>query len=88
MGEEELVKALQDFCMENDMEYCGDYSGRFMYGARCPGIIMQGNPLNAVMCLCDYLRDRDAGCVGELLGSICSDSMGMGSIIYFPQIAL
>lgn len=58
-----------------------DYSGRFMYGNICIGIVCPDIP-NAMLELGSYLGDDI-----KMLGSHRTDSLGKEFIIYFPNIS-
>lgn len=66
-----------------------DYSGRCMYGSRCPGITTP-NALetyhNMVMDLVQQdPEDWDQAAVLESLGAPAVDAMGLEQILYFPD---
>jgi hypothetical protein len=80
-----------------DLELRGQsYSGRGMYGRRCLGVTLDRdsgmNQLEFVANLAASLaemadRDEDAQDALYLIqGNIASDSMGLGSVVYFPDV--
>lgn len=72
-----------------DLSLTFDYSGRFMYGAQCFGVIASGietfslfvHELTYVAALKD---DDTVNDITSLLSNLRSDSMGLDSIYYFP----
>ena len=86
------VKGLiRDFCDDAGYDFYDDYSGRFMYGRKCPGIVCD-NPLDAVLGLSDWIHDcafatgRNPS-AADLLGSPKWDNMGLDMIVYFPALS-
>lgn len=79
-----------------DVEIRTDYSGRGMYGAECLAIVTRdidgdaqslGDILNAIYSMglemsADTVGDTNA--IGHILRSARTDSMGTGTVIYFP----
>lgn len=73
-----------------------DYSGRGMYGRQCIAIESDDAPHEAVLAIVDeYVSsmgdyDEDAVLnIGELIRNLKGarvDSMGLGSVIYWPEI--
>jgi hypothetical protein len=77
-----------NFCEDNDYRLRENYSGRFMYGSDCFGIVTeQGvNPVGMGMKLATVLVDNEQE---ELLARLLSprqDNMGLGTITYWPDI--
>ena len=74
---------------ENDVDISKNYSGRYMYGDECFGIVM-GQYFNPSAFLAKFvLMLQDEGerdLAYELAGSVREDNMGLGSIVYFPSI--
>ena len=86
-----IAKMIKEFCdeaFENDemIKYENAYSGRCMYGDRCVGIYTEENTMEVIVRLCDYLRDNGIDNAYDALEYICTDQLGMGMIIYFPNI--
>ena len=80
---EELKAAVDNWNTDADSDeqvrWHPDYSGRFMYGAQCVGISSDAYTLAQVWT--DVSRDgRNA------LGKPTMDSMGLGSIWYWPGV--
>lgn len=75
-------------------ENCGEtvqsYSGRGMYGKRCLGVTCD-NPMATLLSMIDSFTSQ-AGDMGEVqdliqeLGRPQTDSMGLSSILYFPDV--
>ncbi|MCI8363928.1 MAG: hypothetical protein HFG34_03115 [Eubacterium sp.] len=72
---------------ETSTEYTlrADYSGRGMFGRECIGIVCQ-DALSMMVDLTEYISTFDVININQKLGRICSDSMGMDTIVYFPDI--
>lgn len=83
----DLKKLIKDFCNEYDLGYRDDYSGRFMFGRICIGIVCD-NSKSTYENLVQYLIDK----TGERFIDIANaldvkyDDMGKGKIIYFPSL--
>ena len=78
---------IEKFCNEGDgCSFRSDYSGRFMYGRTCVGIVIDDRVYETIVALCDFLHESGIECVSDMLGTIHSDSMGLGQIIYFPNL--
>ena len=78
---------IEKFCNEtNGCSFRADYSGRFMYGRTCVGIVIDDRFYETIVALCDFLHESGIECVSDMLGTIHSDSMGLSQIIYFPDL--
>ena len=78
---------IEKFCNGRDGCYFRtDYSGRFMYGRTCVGIVIDDRVYETIVSLCDILHESGIECVSDMLGIIHSDSMGLSQIIYFPDL--
>lgn len=86
MNKESIIKTVEDFCEQYDYEFRDDYSGRFMYGALCIGIVCD-YPLEVLVGLCQYLSDDGVEDFHEYLSGAKQDSMGLSSILYFPGLS-
>jgi hypothetical protein len=63
------------------------YSGRGMYGKSCLGISIDNDPNEFLMQLAIRLCENDEfEFANTLAHSVCSDQMGLGTILYFPSI--
>lgn len=64
-----------------------DYSGRGMYGSYCLGVVIEeGSAISFVADILDSSVEFDRGELAQLLRSAREDSMGHGTILYFPQV--
>ena len=78
---------IEKFCNEtNGCSFRADYSGRFMYGRTCVGIVIDDRVYETIVSLCDFLHESGIEYVSDMLGTIHSDSMGLSQIIYFPDL--
>lgn len=82
--------------LQTFLEDCGDfelrdYSGRAMYGERCLAITGDlretMSRLMVAFLLAEGLEDDDRYAIERVLPSVRWDSMGLGSVIYFPGCA-
>ena len=83
--------------LENTSYDVRSYSGRGMYGKECLGITINrrngvGDFVAEVLESINDLDDpeftqRVLGDFAEILRGMCVDSMGLGQIIYFPDIS-
>lgn len=65
------------------------YSGRGMYGEECLAVVTDdlGELLANVMDYAiDVLDDKDMHTLAESFRCMISDSMGMGTVYYFPDL--
>lgn len=63
------------------------YSGRGMYGAECPGVILEGSLIGAAVDLLLLTEDRDEQeAIGKVIRGAKTDSMGVDTILYFPKV--
>jgi len=79
---EAIVEALNESGFE--AELYEDYSGRGMYGRTCTGVSLEGDiadALEAVISCADKFVDEDLD-PRFSVGTIHSDSLGCGTIIY------
>lgn len=84
----DMVSLIKGFCeSREDCKYHEGYSGRGMFGKQCTGICCEGSVFKQIVRLCDFLHENGVDNVEETLGAVCVDSMGMGNIIYFPEIS-
>lgn len=83
-----IVELIEDFCEEYGLDFRDQYSGRGMFGKNCIGFVVERyrNPLVTMVRLTEYLLDNGIEAVGFKLSEICQDSMGLGTIIYFPKL--
>lgn len=73
--------------LKNDFEV-RSYSGRVMYGANCVGVDTddRGAQMKIAVALIDAGIDADD--VVDLAADVRTDSMGLGQIVYFPNLRL
>lgn len=82
---DEQAGQLRDSADQHGAEYRDDYSGRFMYGARCIGLT---GTIHAIMATV-----AEAGMADPELGWLlvrndsATDSMGLDMIVYWPDLA-
>lgn len=80
---------IKEYCDNNeDCKYFEGYVGRGMFSCKCIGIDCKGNVLQQLVRLCDFLYENGISNVEEILGTVCVDSLGMGSFLYFPELML
>lgn len=89
LDREAVINALYDAGLGDDEDVLReDYSGRFMYGAECLGIVHAphgGDIGKFYIYLAQYL-DADVAC--ELADAARTDSMGLDTITYWPGVTL
>lgn len=71
---QDKIKILKDVADEVDGKFCDDYSGRWMFGKTCVGIICD----NAYSCI-------EAAAAQGIRGAR-TDNMGRSYIVYWPSI--
>jgi len=76
---------IEMFCREYDYCFYSDYSGRFMYGRKCVGIVCD-NIMECLVQLCCYLVAEGVDLQPNLLLPIQYDNLGLQLILYFPNI--
>ncbi|HNT78169.1 MAG TPA: hypothetical protein PKH77_24410 [Anaerolineae bacterium] len=64
------------------------YSGRSMYGRECVGAVIGRHDSQAYLAALTmlYADDEEREELSNLWRDVCSDSMGMGTVIYFPSV--
>ena len=85
----EQLELLTDLCNDYNVEIRLNYSGRGMCGNKCIGFSFyeDTNEYKFLMELTEYLLDNEQDILlNSLKSRICSDSMGRGTIIYFPYV--
>ena len=69
-----ICDLIERFCNERDeCSFRSDYSGRFMYGRTCVGIVIDDRVYETIVSLCDFLHESGIECVSDVLGIIHSD---------------
>lgn len=85
----ELVNAIQELSEILDLEFRSNYSGRFMFGQKCIGVVGRITSGDFMAYLRDYLEreyeDLDI-CLSDY--RVCQDSMGFDTIVYFPTLSM
>lgn len=81
---------VREFCGIHSDKYSvyENYSGRFMFGAKCIGVVVRrGNSyMEMIMHLTKFLDGK--GYIDEelLFEGVSIDELGLDSIVYFPKI--
>lgn len=85
-----LSEAIQRFCEENGYSFREDYSGRGMFGKTCVGIAVDSQESYRIIAelVQELIVYYDFDDTVHALGNICSDSLGLGTIIYFPKVTI
>lgn len=84
MGIANLIEA---FCSETDgYDFYKNYSGRFMFGKQCVGIVCDDTS-TVLVDLAQYLFEHGVSDVRNALGNVCYDNLGLQVIVYFPSVA-
>lgn len=82
--ESETIEAIVD---DLGGELRTDYSGRGMYDKGCLGIVVEERPIKFIIELIEALADESRDeIIHAMSRSASQDSMGRGTIIYFPDI--
>ena len=81
-----ILAILQEACLMHGLDFRINYSGRFMYGATCPGVVTN-SPADFAFALAEAVENypfkvRD---VRNALGPDRQDDMGKSIIIYWPD---
>jgi hypothetical protein len=80
--------ALFTACLDADVETSAvydSYSGRFMYGARCFGLVVQSrNEVTKVMLQLQRARALSPEEIDQLVEDMRADQLGKRTIFYFP----
>lgn len=67
------------------------YSGRGMYGRTCTAMVVDNNAMRALTRLITTLYAEnameDVDCLLEEMGNVKIDNMGLGAVVYWPDIA-
>ena len=88
--EDDIADAIRQFVEQSGDEYSiyENYSGRFMFGEKCLGIVVrQGNSyMEMLMKLTQYLDDNSIEDADLQMEGVSVDELGLDSIVYFPKI--
>jgi hypothetical protein len=83
---QEILEGLQDYLSFEIREY----SGRGMYGRTCLGVVTNPNSVHSFELAYQLGRAaREVGTFQDIEEAICptqEDSMGLGSVIYWPRV--
>lgn len=82
------IDVIKNFCEDYGYSFRDDYSGRGMFGKQCIGIVCDVSPVYLISCLSDTLRDEGFESCTDILGTPCTDSMGLSTIVYFPKLSV
>lgn len=82
---------IRSFCNENNEKYevYEKYSGRFMFGKCCLGIVVKHgfSHMQMLIELTEYLSDKELdGDMLEFSEGISIDELGLDMIVYFPRL--
>lgn len=85
MARMSVRERIERFAEKYEYTFRDDYSGRFMFGRRCIGVSGKGD---LKMDLFEFLIDDglSASRARQIINSASMDNMGLGMIIYFPNI--
>jgi hypothetical protein len=72
----DMVEKIKEAANVTDVRYCENYSGRYMFGDCCPGVIGDIHTLAEVL----------ANLPSELRKTFKQDSMGREYIYYWPNL--
>jgi hypothetical protein len=83
---QEQQDMILEFAEDKDCRVYEQYSGRCMYGSKCFGLV--GDSIsNMSMRLVIFLtRNGEEDLAERLYNNVRTDSMGLSSIIYFPNV--
>lgn len=84
MKSSDLLKLFKDICKENGLETT-DYSGRYMYGSRCYGVVV-GSEYEYKEMITDYNEGNLTSKEIKDLLNYKIDNMGNDKIIYYPNL--
>ena len=83
---QEQQDIITEFAEDKDYSILADYSGRCMYGSKCFGLVGL-SPVSMGMELASHLAHNDEVELADRLArGVRQDSMGLDSIIYFPNV--
>lgn len=91
MTHTEMIEAIKQYAEENDFQFYPDYSGRFMYGAKCIGVV-HPEDINMPDDLLDWMFDTgyelEQEDYSEITEYCTKDDMGLDTITYWPNLVL
>jgi hypothetical protein len=74
-----ITDTIKQQAQNHNLRFTPDYSGRFMYGSVCIGVVGDNNDF------LDFWADLDSQ-VRREIGHPSTDSMGLSTIWYWPQV--
>jgi len=80
-----MTQAAKIASKSNSKIYDG-YSGRGMYGEQCVGFTVEGR--NYASLTAAIVRSLDDDMADAMLGRLTTDSLGLGTIVYFPGFTI
>lgn len=84
-----LADLIKNFCESNDEKYSyyENYSGRGMFGRKCPAIVVkQGSSyMNMIMEFTQFLDSKNFDDSNLECEGIATDDLGLDTIVYFPN---
>ncbi len=78
MTEAQKIERIAERHADEDWNFYADYSGRCMFGARCPGIVCPSEDVSQV---------KSAVRKSGIKASASFDNMGRDMIVYWPSIS-
>nr|DAV75459.1 MAG TPA: hypothetical protein [Caudoviricetes sp.] len=92
-NDKEIADIVREFCLDAGYEFYPDYSGRGMYGRKCIGISHRDTTANVITRLAAHLIESvnddaidNAIVILRRLKDARQDSLGLGTITYWPNI--
>jgi hypothetical protein len=73
---------------QEDYKLYEDYSGRFMYGAKCLGVIVPSGSsyMEFMLQLTTFMCENDVDDAKLELSGVAVDNLGLDYIVYFPRL--
>ena len=88
-----VINLIKKFCKENSGRYYvyENYSGRFMFGKTCVGIVVKNgfSHMEMLIKLTEYMNGVDlSGAELEFSEGVSVDELGLDMIVYFPNVIM
>ena len=83
----ELGSVIREVAEDCDIQIHDDYSGRYMYGATCLGLSLEGSASSLFAAFIRGLKNADNHTMeeaAEMFDDMKTDNLGLGTILYFP----
>lgn len=83
----ELSNVIREVAEDCDIQIHDDYSGRYMYGATCLGLSVEGSASSLFAAFIRGLKNADNHIMeeaAEMFDDMKTDTLGLGTIFYFP----